>query len=637
MDTVKHQAYHHLHQASPPTNLGTHHAHNSLSSNANTVSSNGSQPFAFGSNPSQGQQANSIAPTSKLNFENSTAFPLLLSSISSESGGVLPAGVGGGGVGGGSVGAVAGRTNAFPSPKSGVSSFSRGSSGKASSSSSSSSYASLSSTVSHNASANLNLLSSASGSHLSHHHQSGNALAQQFTSAQLGAGKHKQSTPDHFSHFNSTSNITIHHPHHQLIPNGVVKGPSKGKSAPTHTQVAPICSNRQQASTFGPSATNGSRGQQQQLHLQQQQYLTDAAGTALIGATSASSALPYQKNLYARETPLNNNGTSSNGRSRASPNKENNKGNSLSSGAPSLSLAGTALPAAALPSPITAAPAAAAVSTAGRRATRSPTRAPGPKSSVNNNNNGSKSNSNMSSSSANHQNHQHINLHNHVLVNGTASPSPQLLDLSLETINFVASNHNGALSPSAFIPKPKPKEFKFFKEKEKAKEKQKHSAAGCTNNGCKEATGQQQQQQQHSSAKSTSKSTTGKVKSATTSSSSGGTVKKGNKGSTTKADKPSTGLLGRTKGNHNSSSSNSEVTKGSNSSGRQSTSTSLPVSSEEVGSTFFPRMHSGAFERAPHVCETPMSERIVYFSESIIDGFAIQCFTDQESLEVSNH
>ncbi|XP_017475768.1 PREDICTED: serine-rich adhesin for platelets-like [Rhagoletis zephyria] len=592
--TVKHPAFHHLHQANPPTNhLANHLSHNSLSASINTSST--SQPFAFGSSQSQGssQQGSSA---SKLNFESSTAFPLLLSSISSESG---LSGVGGVGS---SVGG-AGRSNAFSTPKAGVS-FSRGSTSKGSST-----FGSLSTGL-HNAATAGNLSNHSASSQLS--------LAQQFTSAQLGAGKHKHASTatagppvDHQQFaLSSNSNISSH-----PLTNGIAKGTPRPKASAPPNQLA----------TFGPATPNGRGHLHQQLHLHGakstpgQQYLTD--GGATVGATSA---LPFKKNLLARETSLNNNGTSSS-RSKASPNKENNKGSTLSSSAqpPILPFTATAL-SAALSAPVAAialAPTtgAAAVSTPARKASsnRSPTRAPGPKSTVNNDSNITSNNGGSSNSNAN----QHIhNLHNHVLVNGTASPQLPALDLSLETINFVASNHNVVLSPSSFTSKQKPKEFKFFKEKAKDKQQQKSStAAGGTNNGCKDA--------QQSSAKSTSKSTS-KAKSATTSSSSGAS-KKVNKGSATKADK-SSGLLNKTK--NNNSSPSSEVTK----SRKQSVSTLSTVSNlSENRATLFP--NDGAqmvIGEQPHL-DTPVSERIVFFSESIIDGFAIQCFTDQESLELS--
>lgn len=599
---MKHPAFHHLHQASPPTNhLANHLSHNSLSTSIN--SSLPSQPFAFGSNQSQGSSSQQSSSASKLNFESSTAFPLLLSSISSESG------LSGVGASGSSVGG-AGRSNAFSTPKPGVS-FSRGSTSK-----SGSTFASLSTSL-HNA---------ATGN-LSNHSASSQSLAQQFTSVQLGAGKHKHAStatagPPADQQFALSSNSnTSSHP----LTNGIVKGTQRPKATAPPNQLA----------TFGPATPNG-RGhqqpqqQQQQLHLHGaksepgQQYLTD--GGAPIGATSA---LPFKKNLLARETSLNNNGTSSS-RSKASTNKENNKGSILSSGAqPSAlplaatTLASAMLAAAPVAAPIALAPTtgAAAVSTTARKASsnRSPTRAPGPKSAVSSDSNATSNKG--SGSGANQPSH---NLHNHVLVNGTASPAQlPTLDLSLETINYVASNPNVVLSPSSFTSKQKPKEFKFFKEKAKDKQQQKGSTAGGTNNGCKDV--------QQSSAKSTSKSTS-KAKSAATSLSSGsGTVKKVNKGSTTKADK-SSGLQGKTKNNNNSS-TNSEVTK----SRKQPASAVSTVSVlSENGATLF---QSDGLEKVvgeqAHA-EAPFCERIVYFSESIIDGFAIQCFTDQESLEVSH-
>lgn len=68
---VKHHyhLHHHHHQTTQPA---SHHSNHSSLSN--------SQPFSFGSNPSPGQSQSS---SSKLNFETSAAFPLLLSSIES--------------------------------------------------------------------------------------------------------------------------------------------------------------------------------------------------------------------------------------------------------------------------------------------------------------------------------------------------------------------------------------------------------------------------------------------------------------------------------------------------------------------------------------------------------------------------
>ncbi|KAH9395320.1 hypothetical protein TYRP_020885 [Tyrophagus putrescentiae] len=267
--TVKHPAFHHLHQANPPTNhLANHLSHNSLSASINTSST--SQPFAFGSSQSQGssQQGSSA---SKLNFESSTAFPLLLSSISSESG---LSGVGGVGS---SVGG-AGRSNAFSTPKAGVS-FSRGSTSKGSST-----FGSLSTGL-HNAATAGNLSNHSASSQLS--------LAQQFTSAQLGAGKHKHASTatagppvDHQQFaLSSNSNISSH-----PLTNGIAKGTPRPKASAPPNQLA----------TFGPATPNGRGHLHQQLHLHGakstpgQQYLTD--GGATVGATSA---LPFKKNLLA--------------------------------------------------------------------------------------------------------------------------------------------------------------------------------------------------------------------------------------------------------------------------------------------------------------------------------------------------